>query len=139
MRAGRTTRTTRPSVGGVDNQALAPRPPTRIERALGHRRAASIVLLILLPLVCWTWIVMMARDMYGPMTGASAWMMTMHWDAPHLLLLWAMWSVMMTAMMLPSAAPLILLYGAAARRSAQPTARQHTYALAAGYLAAWAA
>jgi hypothetical protein len=32
----------------------------------------------------------MARDMYGPMTGASAWMMTPVWDAPHLLLLWAM-------------------------------------------------
>jgi predicted metal-binding membrane protein len=34
---------------------------------------------------------------------------------------------------------LILLYGAAARRSRQPTARRHTYALAAGYLAAWTA
>jgi predicted metal-binding membrane protein len=85
------------------------------------------------------WIVMMARDMYGPMTGASAWMMTRHWDAPHLVLLWAMWSVMMTAMMLPSAAPLILLYGAAARRSPQRTAQRNTYALAAGYLAAWTA
>ncbi len=53
----------------------------------------------------------MARDMYGPMTGASAWMMTPHWDTPHLLLLWAMWAVMMIAMMLPSAAPMILLAG----------------------------
>ena len=53
----------------------------------------------------------MARDMYGPMTGASAWMMTPRWDAPHLLLLWAMWAVMMTGMMLPSAAPMVLLAG----------------------------
>ena len=29
----------------------------------------------------------MARDMYGPMTGASAWMMTLQWDARHVLLL----------------------------------------------------
>src|SRR5262245_42349150 len=79
----------------------------------------------------------MARDMYGPMTGASAWMMTLHWDMPHLLLLWAMWAVMMTGMMLPSAAPLLLLYGAAARRSTPQTAAQQTYALAAGYVAAW--
>ena len=79
----------------------------------------------------------MARDMYGPMTGASAWMMTGHWDIPHLLLLWAMWAVMMTGMMLPSAAPLVLLYGAAARRSAPQTASRQTYALAAGYLVAW--
>jgi predicted metal-binding membrane protein len=95
--------------------------------------------LLILTAFSWIWIVVMARDMYGPMTGASAWMMTTRWDASHLLLLWVMWSVMMTAMMLPSAAPLILLYGAAVRRSVQRTARWHTYALAAGYLAAWTA
>jgi predicted metal-binding membrane protein len=73
------------------------------------------------------------------MTGASAWMMTPYWDPPHLLLLWAMWAVMMTGMMLPSAAPLVVLYGAAARRSAPHTAARQTYALAAGYLVAWSA
>jgi len=81
----------------------------------------------------------MARDMYGPMRGASAWMMTARWDLPHVLLLWAMWAVMMTGMMLPSASPLILLYGAAVRRSAQRTATRQIYAIAAGYLIAWAA
>jgi predicted metal-binding membrane protein len=93
----------------------------------------------MLPVFSWMWIVAMARDMYGPMTGASAWMMTLDWDVPHLLLLWAMWTVMMTGMMLPSASPLVMLYGAAARRSAQRTAGRQTYALAAGYLVAWAA
>ena len=81
----------------------------------------------------------MARDMYGPMTGASAWMMTAVWDVPHLLLLWAMWAVMMAGMMLPSAAPMLLLYGGVARRSAQATAPRHIYALAAGYLTVWIA
>jgi predicted metal-binding membrane protein len=122
----------------VHNQTVDPFPPTRIERALGHQRAASIVLLILLPLVCWSWIVVMARDMYGPMTGASAWMMTREWDARHVFLLWAMWAVMMAGMMLPSAAPLLLLYGAAARRRAvshRPTSE--IYALAAGYMMMW--
>jgi predicted metal-binding membrane protein len=97
------------------------------------------VLLVVLPAVSWLWIVVMARDMYGPMTGSSAWMMTLHWDVPHLLLLWAMWAVMMTGMMLPTAAPLILLYGAAVRRSPQHAAGRRIYALAAGYLAAWTA
>ncbi|MGH2400734.1 MAG: DUF2182 domain-containing protein, partial [bacterium] len=97
------------------------------------------MLLVLLPVLSWMWIAMMARDMYGPMTGASAWMMTLHWDARDLLLLWAMWAVMMTGMMLPSASPLVLLYGAAVRRSAQRTAGRQTYALAAGYLVAWIA
>ena len=91
-------------------------------------RVPIVVLLVLLPLVCWSWIVVMARDMYGPMTGASAWMMTAVWDAPHLFLLWAMWAVMMTAMMLPAAAPVIVL-GSGARQ---------VYPLAGGYLAVWA-
>jgi predicted metal-binding membrane protein len=100
-------------------------------------RAPLVALLILLPLVCWSWIVVMARDMYGPMTGASAWMMTPVWDAPHLVLLWAMWAVMMIGMMLPAAAPMILLAGAAAGPKASSDA-SHPYLLAAGYVAVWA-
>jgi predicted metal-binding membrane protein len=95
------------------------------------------MLLVLLPVVCWMWIIVMARDMYGPMTGASAWMMTANWDALHLLLLWAMWTVMMAGMMLPSASPLVLLYGAMARRSGHEKARRRIYALVAGYLTVW--
>ena len=78
---------------------------------MSSQRWPLVALLVLVPLVCWTWIVVLARDMYGPMTGASAWMMTPVWDAPHLILLWAMWAVMMTGMMLPSAAPMITLIG----------------------------
>jgi predicted metal-binding membrane protein len=116
-----------------------PRPATRLESALRYDRAPLLVLVILLPLVSWIWIVVMARDMYGPMTGASAWMMTATWDVPHLLLLWAMWAVMMAAMMLPSASPMLLLYGVLARRSADATAARRIYALAAGYLIVWSA
>jgi predicted metal-binding membrane protein len=109
------------------------RPATLLHEALRHNRTPLIVLLILVPVVCWSWIVVMARDMYGPMTGASAWMMTPRWDTPHLLLLWAMWAVMMTGMMLPSAGPMILLAGDAG--DARP---RHTYLLALGYLVVWA-
>jgi len=115
------------------------RTPTFLESALAHARASSIALLVVVPVVSWLWIVVMARDMYGPMTGASAWMMTSDWDAAHWLLLWAMWAVMMTGMMLPSASPFVLLYGVAARRSAEQTAASRIYALAAGYLVVWAA
>lgn len=112
------------------------RPPTILELALQHQRTPAVLLLILAPLVSWTWIVMMARDMYGPMTGVSAWMMTSRWDALHVLLLWAMWAIMMVGMMLPSASHVLLLYGAMERRSAQPLARR-IYAFAAGYLVVW--
>jgi predicted metal-binding membrane protein len=122
-----------------DPSASAERPPTILESTLQSDRTPAVVLLVLLPLVSWIWIVVMARDMYGPMTGASAWMMTLNWDVPHLLLLWAMWAVMMTGMMLPSASPLVLMYGVAARRSAQESAGGRIYALAAGYLVVWIA
>ena len=124
----------------VETTVRDDRPPTVLESALRYDRAPAVILVIVVPLVSWIWIVVMARDMYGPMTGASAWMMTPVWDARHLALLWAMWAVMMAGMMLPSASPMLLLYGSAARRSATgASAPRQIYALAAGYLAAWAA
>ena len=66
---------------------------------------------------------------------AGAWVVTfaqsdsMNLSAPAFL---AVWAAMMTAMMLPSASPLVLLY----RRSATAT---RTTALTLGYLAVWAA
>jgi predicted metal-binding membrane protein len=139
MTAATTTATSRRSTGEVHNPPADEHPPTRLELLLDSDRAPLIVLLILVPLVCWSWIVVMARDMYGPMTGASAWMMTLRWDARHVLLLWAMWAVMMAGMMLPSAAPMLLLYGVAARRrGAGSRAAYEIYALAAGYVAVWA-
>lgn len=124
----------------VDTITPEARPPTLIESVLRYNRAPAVVLLIVLPLVSWLWIVIMARDMYGPMTGASAWMMTAVWDTRHLALLWAMWAVMMVGMMLPSASPMLLLYGSIARRSAPTQTRtsQQIYAFAAGYVVVWA-
>jgi predicted metal-binding membrane protein len=111
---------------------------TLLESALKHERAVAWTLLVAIPLACWTWILVMAADMYGSMQGASAWMMTAQWDASHLLLLWAMWAVMMTAMMLPSAAPLILLYAGALRTRGGALVGRKLYAMAAGYVVVWA-
>ena len=114
------------------------REPTLLETALLTDRRVIGVVLGAVPIVSWLWIVLMARDMYGPMNGAAAWMMTTAWNWPQILLLVVMWAVMMTAMMLPTAAPLILLYATAARRSAEPAnPAQRVYALASGYLAVW--
>ena len=113
--------------------------PTWIETALRHERTALAVVLIAIPLASWAWVVAMARDMYGAMTGPAAWMMTATWDVPHLALLWAMWAVMMAGMMLPSATPILLLFGPAARnRGEGRAAARRIYALAGGYLVTWA-
>jgi predicted metal-binding membrane protein len=88
--------------------------------------------------LAWWWIARMGVDMYGSMTGASAWMMTPVWDAPHVLLLFLMWTVMMVAMMLPSASPLLLIYSGVAKRTAVAGyAPSNVYLVAAGYLVVW--
>lgn len=86
--------------------------------------------------LCWGWIAPMALDMYGPMTGCSAWMMTRTWDFTHQALLFAMWAVMMIGMMLPSAAPAVFAYASADRRSADSVPAR-AFAFAAGYLVVW--
>jgi predicted metal-binding membrane protein len=90
--------------------------------------------------LCWGWIIPMARDMYGAMTGPSAWMMTDSWDFTHQALLLAMWVVMMVGMMLPSAAPTLLLYAGVIRKSeGTQRAAAHVYAFAGAYVLVWAA
>jgi predicted metal-binding membrane protein len=89
--------------------------------------------------LAWAWLVPAARDMYGSMDGLSAWMMQATWDARYLVLIFLMWTVMMVGMMVPSAAPAILLYARFMQGSAGAQARvARTYAFAGGYLLAWA-
>jgi predicted metal-binding membrane protein len=102
-------------------------------------RLSTITALIAITLLCWLWIVPMAQDMYGPMTGLSAWMMTPVWSWRHIGLLWLMWAAMMAAMMLPSAMPLLSLYDRSLRtRGVTGSAAVSVYAMAGGYLLAWA-
>ena len=61
------------------------------------------------------------------------------WSPTYALLVFLMWWVMMIAMMIPSAAPMVLLHAAIARRQAaraRPLAATAVFAL--GYLAVWA-
>jgi predicted metal-binding membrane protein len=112
---------------------------TAIESIVRHDRRVLGSTIVLVPLLCWMWIVPMARDMYGPMTGPSAWMMTPVWDFRHTALLATMWIVMMVGMMIPSASPTLLLYASVVRRSEGPRAALRVYPMAFGYLLVWAA
>lgn len=109
-----------------------------LEAALRHDRRWVIAALGAAVLVSWAWILPMALDMYGSMSGSAAWMMAPRWTLGHDLALLAMWLVMMTGMMLPSAAPALLIYAAVLRR-AEPAGRTagRIYAFAAGYLVVW--
>ncbi len=113
-------------------------PPTAIERLLRNDTALLLAGPLLAAALCWAWLVPAALDMYGAMDGLSAWMMEARWDFSYGALIFAMWVVMMTGMMLPSAAPALLLYGMVCRSdSAGGSAAPRVYAFAAGYCLAW--
>jgi predicted metal-binding membrane protein len=60
------------------------------------------------------------------------------WSPSGLLLTFLMWAVMMVGMMLPSAAPMLLLYGAVARKNAERgVVLASVWVFAAGYLLVW--
>lgn len=115
-------------------------PLTALERALRRDRA-----LVWLGLVCvlapvWLYLVRASRDMYGAMTGPAAWMMHASWDASYCALIFAMWSLMMAGMMLPSAVPAVLIFARVARSGPEPDRPVlRAYLFAAGYVACWAA
>jgi predicted metal-binding membrane protein len=112
--------------------------PTALELALRRDRWWISGALAVTVLLCWAWIVPMARDMYGAMDGAATWMMRGERGPLYVALLLAMWAVMMAGMMLPSAAPTLLLYANVIRRSeAAESTAAHVRAFAAGYLLVW--
>ncbi|HZQ59767.1 MAG TPA: DUF2182 domain-containing protein [Casimicrobiaceae bacterium] len=59
------------------------------------------------------------------------------WSASLAALVLAMWVVMMIAMMLPSAAPMILLHAAMTRRAGRETVGVNTTLFVGGYVALW--
>jgi predicted metal-binding membrane protein len=63
------------------------------------------------------------------------------WTFDHALLMFGMWWVMMIAMMLPSAAPMVLIHATALRRGGTPSGGAHTpwptAAFVLGYLLTW--
>jgi predicted metal-binding membrane protein len=110
-----------------------------IESLARHPRTVVLVLLAVTLVPAWAWIILMARDMYGSMQGPSAWMMSLTWDWPRVVLLWAMWAVMMAAMMLPAAAPVLLLFAGSVKNREPEAAAVKIWLLAAGYVLVWAA
>ena len=69
---------------------------------------------------------------------AAMGMADMHaWGLSDWIALFTMWAVMMAAMMLPSAAPVILIVLAVYRRRNEPRARVATFAFLSGYLLTW--
>ncbi len=106
------------------------------------RRDRTIVLagLVAIAGLSWAYLLHLAAGM----DAASADMQTMAmaglrpWSAVDFVLMFAMWAVMMVAMMTPSAAPMILLFAAIVRKSrGQRSPAAASGLFVAGYLAVW--
>jgi predicted metal-binding membrane protein len=118
--------------------------PTPLEDLLRRDRAVVLASLIGLTALAWFYLVDTALDMdVGAMDGSAGGVLAMApmpWDATHFALMFLMWAIMMVGMMLPSAAPMILLFAAIDRRkrlSRSPFLRTAVFTL--GYLLTWTA
>jgi predicted metal-binding membrane protein len=124
-----------------------------LELVLRRDRAVVLAALGVLAALAWAYVVWLAAAMDGDhmamtdMSGMGMSGMDMAemagpslraWGAPEFAFMFVMWAVMMVGMMLPSAAPMVLIYARVAR---QAHARNKPFAgtawFAGGYLLAW--
>lgn len=84
---------------------------------------------------CWAYL-FAANAAMGSMDSALAMPMTTAWTSGDVVVVWGMWAVMMAAMMLPSATPMVLAY---ARTVQSPRSAVHgsTSFFVGGYVAVW--
>lgn len=110
-----------------------------VKRALRHDRMLVIAGLLVVVVLSWTYLLAGAGTMQE-MDGMLMSMSPGPWTPDYALLMLLMWVVMMAAMMLPSAAPMILLYATIARgRDARGMPATASGIFAVGYVAIWTA
>ncbi len=113
----------------------------RLEVLLRRDRALVAIILFAITTLAWTYLLYLASRMGGmEMSADMARPQMAAWGAVELLLTFVMWSVMMIAMMIPSALPMILLFAEInrTRREREDTALP-TATFVGGYLLAWTA
>ena len=113
-----------------------------LERLIRRDRLIAAAAVAILTLFAWLYLGRMAVAMRAAATEAE-----MHaamgmagidaWGPGDIASLFVMWVVMMAGMMLPSAAPMILLVASTHRRQGGSYAQTRTAAFATGYLVAW--
>ena len=116
-------------------------PVSTLETVLRRDRAIVITGLAVVAALGWAYIVHLARAMGSMQAGLDVAMpQTAAWGPADLWLLFVMWVVMMVAMMVPSAAPLILMVAVVnrqRRQRADPLTPVGLFLL--GYLLVWTA
>ena len=119
-----------------------PQRPTLLEVTLRRDKYVALAGLLAITIIAWAYLVYLGQGMQdmGDMVdmAASGGRMGMGWSAWDVALTLVMWVVMMVAMMVPSATPMILAFtGINRRRQQQETPFVPTSVFLSGYLAVW--
>ena len=116
---------------------------TSLERVFRQDRIVVLSAIVAVSAAAWVYVVWLATtmdmaghamDMPGMMAPALQ-----PWSAADFVLMWVMWAVMMVGMMLPSVAPMVLIYAGVARHAlaqGKPFAASGWFVT--GYLLSWA-
>jgi predicted metal-binding membrane protein len=114
------------------------------EAVLRRDRWVLVAALIVVLAIAWGWLLAgagmeMSAVRMTEMAGMDGWLMQpAQWSPAYAALIFAMWWVMMVAMMLPSAAPMLLLFARVNRADKTADAPlKPTLLFATGYLLAW--
>lgn len=119
-----------------------------LERVLRRDRAIVIVALAAMTVMAWAYTIWLAGNMNmsgmavpnGREVGAMLAPAFKPWTLTDFVVMFVMWTVMMIGMMVPSAAPMILIYARVGRQAAlQGKPLAATGFFAGGYLLAWTA
>lgn len=119
-------------------------PGTALERVFRHDRAVVLGAIGAVTALAWAYVLRLASGMDEAGHGMAMPGMEMMspaiapWSAADFAWMAAMWAVMMVGMMLPSVAPMVLIYAGVARKALeQGKPFASTGWFAAGYLLAW--
>jgi predicted metal-binding membrane protein len=104
-----------------------------------RQRLAVVAGLVGVTLLAWAWLLDMDRDMRAAMQAGVA--CELHpWSGSDFAWVFAMWTIMMVGMMVPSAMPMTMLFTAVARQArAQGSVVAPTFVFVSGYVAVWTA
>ena len=115
---------------------------TTLEKLLRRDRAITALGLGAISVLAWLYTIMIASMGSGGMADTASHMampQDQPWRGIDFLLMFVMWMVMMVAMMLPSAAPMVLVFvNANRRRDMAHDPYLHTALFASAYLVVWA-
>jgi predicted metal-binding membrane protein len=94
--------------------------------------------LALIVLLSWFYLVWMAREMYGMDPSCPMYSVSARWTPGYFFMTFLMWSVMMVAMMVPSAVPMVLTFATISRtRPSAGAALVSPGIFLAGYIVVW--